>query len=255
MKGKTSKKSVTSQAEKKARVRDRAKYRCPDEVKKMIDLVNSIPPDRHLPHFQDVLVDIGTDRRVEIRRRLKELLDGVPKEFFTSRGRIAAAYIEFRMIRMVLRGLANLALVPLADRRFYMAVEHHMVEQPSDEFRERFKNVKLHHWKDYGRSDFNFGYIPFQPSYSVDLTIGDGGLIEKRPSSQMDALVGVIADRLRVCDFCEQIFWARQDNMVACNPRCSNANRQRLKRERDAQYEASREKKRNARAKAGKGAK
>jgi hypothetical protein len=57
-------------------------------------------------------------------------------------------------------------------------------------------------------------------------------------------LIGVEADRLRECQICQRIFWARQDNMVACSSSCSNANRQRTFREKRAQYEQSRQKKR-----------
>src|SRR5262249_13138176 len=57
--------------------------------------------------------------------------------------------------------------------------------------------------------------------------------------------------RLRVCEICESVFWARQDNMYACNPRCSNARRQRKLRENRSQYEEARKRKKRRSAKAG----
>jgi hypothetical protein len=53
-----------------------------------------------------------------------------------------------------------------------------------------------------------------------------------------------LRDRLRMCGVCGRIFWARQANMIACSPRCSNANRQRKLRENNTQYAAARKKNR-----------
>lgn len=76
------------------------------------------------------------------------------------------------------------------------------------------------------------------PRITFDLTLDADGRIGFPAFETLDALIGVDAKRLRECEMCQRIFWARQDNMVACGPRCSNANRQRRHRER--QYGKSR---------------
>lgn len=244
-----SQKSVTKEAAKK---KDRAQYRCKTEVKKLIALVNSIPPDRKLPHRKQIVRDLNGDH-IKAMKRLKTLLGGAPPDFIRKSGGIWGAYVKFRNLRRALRDMANLALVPAADRQDYLSLQNRLLSDPdfekdlSDEERTRVQRFKLcvRDWGETTEEDIEPGVtFPNAPSFRVDLTIGADGKIEADAWSQIEALIGIQADRLRVCAFCLQIFWARQSNMVGCGGQCSVNNRMRLYRERHAQYEQAREKKR-----------
>src|SRR5262249_29938183 len=83
MKAKKSKKSVTKQT---AKQKDRAKHRCDPKVKELIDLVNSIPPDRELPPPDELGIRDPEDGHMAEGQpdydRIRQLLEGVPDEPF-----------------------------------------------------------------------------------------------------------------------------------------------------------------------------
>src|SRR5262249_41950347 len=114
MKSKKNQKSVTGQAAKK---KDRAKYRCPAKLARLIDLVNSIPPDRELPKREELETDAGRDedRIVEI---LEEKLYGVPLDFLDEFS-LREGYDQFRAIRQAVHDMAQIGQVyPKRRERF-----------------------------------------------------------------------------------------------------------------------------------------
>jgi hypothetical protein len=54
---------------------------------------------------------------------MKESLTGVPQEFNADHKHIFGDYLEYRMIRLALRDVTNLTLVPLNSRKYYRAIE------------------------------------------------------------------------------------------------------------------------------------
>lgn len=221
MRGKKSNKSVT------AETKGRAKYRCPAELARLIDLVNSVPPDRELPHIQDLLKECEGDKGRFVDAMIEKLA-GVP-ESFTQPSRfdnwrighgsldladyIASGYMHFRRLRTAVRKMAQLSgLSESNEGRAQRMVELFLSSS--------------------------------ELSIAAELDIDDRtGLITLRRDERLSALIGVQADRLRECEICRLVFWARQDNMVACSARCSAANRQRRLRERRSQYDRSKRKK------------
>jgi hypothetical protein len=231
MKSKKSKKSVTVQTTK---TQDRAKYRCRPELERLIDLVNSIPPDRELPHIQDLMKECEGDK-ARVVDKLIEKLAGAPQSFTKADkyyelridfepidigDYIASRYMEFRRLRMTVREMARLASYSMVDRARFQ------VEQFFSPVEER--------------------------SLYAELDIDDRGEIIVRQDGWLEALIGVQADRLRECEICRRIFWAEDTRSRACPTRCNNALRQRKWRERQYQYEANRaEKERTASKKTG----
>jgi hypothetical protein len=82
-----------------------------------------------------------------------------------------------------------------------------------------------------------------KPRITLDLTIGEDGRIGFKDSEILEALIGVDATRIRECEICQRIFWARQDNMYSCGSRCSATRRQRKLRENRSEYDQARAKK------------
>lgn len=72
-----------------------------------------------------------------------------------------------------------------------------------------------------------------EPIIGAELVIGEDGIIRLSANNILE-LIDVDARRIRECEVCGRIFWARQDNMVACeNTRCKTNVRKRRQRERD----------------------
>src|SRR5215470_2799791 len=245
MQAKSSRKSVTE----KSQAQDRSKYRCPAPVTELINLVNSIPPDRKLPYSYDLL-------RTYSSEKLLALLDGVPKSFFDQYEDIHSAYDAFRRIRRVVHELAQCAAQPADKRDAYKSTVFYRDEKGvwwrgQRLLTGRIGGIDLRRWdqppqwwmEDIGPNDKDALLGP-ERWPSASLTIGQDGRFAVRQEGWVTALIGVEADRLRECAVCQVIYWARQSNMFACSPRCSNALRQRRLRENRAQYEVARQKKR-----------
>jgi hypothetical protein len=162
-----SKKAQTSVTKK---TKDRAKYKCPDGLARLIELVNLADDRDKIPH------DPARDND--------------------------PAYIVARRVSEAIHVLAQIAA----------ALPGRMMVS--------------------------------KPHLSIQLTITEDGRITSEVFDKfvLDSLIGVDATRLRECEICQRIFWARQENMVACSPRCSNVNRQRRLRERRADYERTKQK-------------
>jgi hypothetical protein len=93
-------------------------------------------------------------------------------------------------------------------------------------------SVKL--WRKWGNeSDREWRW----PLATYELTINSNGKIEPRYHNNLLALAGIEANRIRECRHCQEIFWAKQSNMVACGKRCANNLRARTFREKKKQDE------------------
>jgi hypothetical protein len=253
MNGKKRKKSVTEQTEKK----DRAKHRCPDAVKELINLVNSIPPERKLPYYDPLRKPGGS-------QKLRALLDGVPKIFLNQYEDVESAYAAFRRMRRVVHELAQYAALPASKREAFKNVVFHrdeagnwmradLTEADRITFTYIAPTSAPPRWLEDIRTNEIAALLRAERWPSASLTIEQGRFAVRR-DEWITSLIGCEADRLRECEVCQRIFWARMDNMQACTPRCSNARRQRKLRESRAQYEEARKKKRQ-KAKAGTGRK
>jgi hypothetical protein len=228
MEGKKGNKGVT---------RDRAKHRCKPELKRLIDLVNSIPPDRKLPHLFEIFPENPNHRGFlsptrDGFDRLKELLDGVPLDFFGNMN-ISDKYETFRHICKTLHELAQLATMSPREREAFNNPDFVFVDP----------NRLPDAWQATSRYDEMDGRSRWRwPRADIGID-PDTGLIGVMKNEWLLDLVGIEATRLRECEMCQRIFWARQDNMVACSSSCSNANRQRTFREKRTQYQQARQKK------------
>jgi hypothetical protein len=248
MKGKKSKKSVTESATK---VKSRAKCRCPKELEPFIALANSIPPERNLPHPDDIFPPNPEGQDLPRRRKIyylkiKELLEGVPDDFFAylpRRDEIQyqiLKYQDFRDIRMTLREFAELVQMPEQKRKYFtdpgytFVGKNEFLDEPNDSY------------SDVGPRDERYRLPAARCGWNAEGKFMISPLAKIFEELDMDQSDKNLRDRLKKCGVCEQIFWAKQYNMVACDPRCSTTNRQRRLREKRAQYEEARKKKRRS---------
>ncbi len=68
-----------------------------------------------------------------------------------------------------------------------------------------------------------------------------------------DAVDGIAADRLRICEICQRVFWAKRQDSKTCSPLCLNTlnvrRHRKLTDEEKAQKKAQREANKNFKAK------
>jgi len=70
--------------------------------------------------------------------------------------------------------------------------------------------------------------VPF--SAFVNLVVNDQGKLAVSTTPVLDALVGVRADRIRLCVICGRIFWAARVNSECCSERCRKTHNKRTSR-------------------------
>jgi hypothetical protein len=70
--------------------------------------------------------------------------------------------------------------------------------------------------------------MPFQ--VSVSLILNEQGQFKRSNAAILDALIGVRADRIRLCVICNRIFWAPRANSECCGKTCRKNYNQRNSR-------------------------
>jgi hypothetical protein len=255
MKGKRGQESVTNVKAKELKIRERAKHRCPQKVQELLEIINSIPPDRKFPHIEYLRQEVGSDPKA-LDRILAKHMDGLSTKLLLapSPTRLQDTYSFFRHMRMKVRDLANFALLPNDGETMW--AYHMSLDKIGSSFFFRGGDAVLADlsrrfgvivWNDSDWRDYTDDARSYLPSFQVLIDIDPNtGLTIAVRNTWLEALIGIEAKRLRVCKICQRIFWARQDNMLACGSKCSAANRQRLLRERKRQYTESVKKKRQA---------
>jgi hypothetical protein len=188
--------------------KSRAKYICPDKLNRLIELANSVPSNIVLPPVEAIR------KQVEIEAKGDEAK--AKKLFWVS-------------LREYLRGVPGEFLTQFPNTHF---------EEISYETVRTIRNA-IYLLASFGPGHTATNLIRIE----VVFDYGSGGRIQIRDSDDWwRILLDTDLSRLRLCAVCKRVFWARQDNMVACDPRCSTANRQRLLRQRRKLYEESRRK-------------
>lgn len=220
--------------------KSRAKHRCDPKVKRLIDLINCVPPDRDLPGLPKMFERGDEDARVA--EEMRALIAEVPPDFVSvipgrpwpplklndEQRLLVARYDYFRWLRNNVRKIIG--------RGKFLSLS---------------LEVRLEYaWAEITANPIEHGW--FDPVFMTSLTINKAGLIVSKPDEWLSVLIDIEAARLRECAVCGRIFWAEDKRSMACPARCNNAFRQRRWREKQHKYEANRaEKERTASRKAG----
>ena len=210
--------------------RSRAKYACPSALQEIIKMLRLVPYNERAKfpnfdkEFQAYKYKLGEETEkistLQLRLFLENLLALLPEE----------AQI---LIRNQLLFEDPKYAVELDDALGYTI---QVIIQ-------NYKNL-YYLWTDVGRyinqrkerradDDFAFG-IHYQPIHAFVFYMSDG----------TEFLIGLAAligkfdgNRLRICEMCSRVFWAKREESVTCSPPCSSTLRSRRHRERTEKTE------------------
>lgn len=224
--------------------RDRAKYRLPDEARDVLDLVNSIPASRRLPHQNEItgfLIGEPLPEKANLaswQRTMRDLLEGAPQWFLDRCLIIENAYRTLRGVRLSLRKMANIAVLPESMRHVYAEIPENKLSPAQ---LEEMQNKGAVFFGEESDEDIKASMAPGRvlafPGYWVTMNIDSDGRMAFREDFSgvfLRSFAGVIADRLRICQNpnCRRLFYADRQTKVACDPvKCGPLVRQRRRRE------------------------
>ncbi len=217
------KKENTEQSEKKSR----AKYNCPDELEKLIDLVNLLPPEPDIEEMSKRIADLAA----EVYGRNP---DGKPREISTLQARFKALITNTELFNYLVDEFFGLINMESAPKNFSYLVQSKKILQYIAQTNQQ-KNED---------EDFAFYRTVSGINFVVSFYREKNNAV--RPS--MPSLAEILQDpeipqtRIRLCEICSRIFWASYKNSFTCSKPCLNALRQR--RHRKTNKEAINEKRR-----------
>lgn len=229
------KKSIVSPQKQKSR----AKYQCPHELEDLIYQVNLLPPDFDFESFNKAI-----KRQLEsIRKKdcldemdMKDCLRGTPESFQLYIRKLIILRPKFFQPFITLKDSDKPAKFAYHDdlekalssyERMYNSIWSFFDQL---EMERKFKDTL---YRDHSHWDIS--------SYTVMDSIirGDDGLLHH---TGLSALIGKFDDsRLRRCEICSRIYWAKRDESKTCSPQCLN--RLNVRRHRNLTEEEKAEKK------------
>jgi hypothetical protein len=206
--------------------KSRAKYKCPPEVKPLIELVNLVPFPTKIASLtleQDYQTRLlreqtgDSNASVTITDVLQGCLRDLPKEFHNYlKGFCNAAHLRSIDINKIDK--------MDVDQMFRAYMKFYNLHQETIGYAVQLKNDKegkLYSWD----------MLPPRASGNI--------LIDENGKNYLDGLAGIIdkiiPDRFRMCEIpsCNHIFWAENKNSLTCSEPCRNALRQRKHREKN----------------------
>ncbi len=214
--------------------KSRAKYPCPDELAEMIRQVNLIPPDFRMKSFNTEF-----DEQRKLRREqtgsdfvvlsamtvLRICLKDTPEEF--------QQHIEYEALRHVaLLGVRESeemfdfhcenAKAGAYEEYFWMRTSMMDFFKILENKRDVTRRAEIENQLEKGSIAFeqylslNWGLTPM---FILTVIKRDAG--GRLYCTGLPALVGTFDDsRLRKCEICRCIYWAKRDNAKTCSPRC-----------------------------------
>lgn len=206
--------------------KSRAKYKCPPEVKPLIDLVNLVPfpknmmqLDFEIQHRTRILREQTGDSNasVSIRDVLIECLEDLSEEFHN--------YLKSFCYASWLRPID----ISKADFR-----DVHRLSQAYISFFRTHNETVAYAFRLKNDREGN----SYPNSWEIFPSRASGVILkDDKGNIYLDGLAGVIhkiiPDRFRMCEICNRIFWAENKNSFTCSESCRNALRQRRHREKN----------------------
>jgi hypothetical protein len=225
----------------------RAKYKCPPELKELIELTNLVPNGIITPDFENEI-------RIELKRLRDETGDPSPEisayEFLTSKIKhLPKEFLDY-LDREAYRHAFPFEITPESyedERRFRQEFVKQYVEYCSmrgsmlwlvrrlEDERKSMRSAE----KEYGLEEnsltfqhyTSLDWDAFPISINTTLLRDDSGTLH---ITGLAALIGKFDDsRLRRCNVCERIFWAKRKDSETCSLSCFNILRQRRHREKN----------------------
>jgi hypothetical protein len=206
----------------------------PTELGEHIDLVDLVPPKAVLQPAEDIWQRnkekyrsddgfLGADSNgylLALSQTLEDCLSGLPEDF--------REYIQKKgqQEAVIYQGQPDYEQIRLR-RALTEYDKFRKIREELKSFAKYFTN-----WRKHGRVTGGIGgmygadeaLLEFpkpQALYAQTRTV-DGTLINVVPSGLSAALDGVIGERVRSCEICDRIFWARRKESETCSPPCAN---------------------------------
>lgn len=201
--------------------KSRAQYKCPEVLKHYIAEVNAVAPDIDLPEPLVVLQKYAN--RYAIPKSYALTFDECFRHFSDSDKRKVLETIFFNIVQPSLPGKEKKELIRLT-------LLHAIVFYYRNVYTWRINLRKIAKFFWHLRNDFLYahehqlitksGEIVELPHLTIQLT--RDGEIGKMPGQPFEAFHGLNLDRIRACEVCNRIFWAKREDKKTCSAPCLN---------------------------------
>jgi hypothetical protein len=211
----------------------------PEELGKLLRLVNIVPPDVELPDIAEMLKGVSplfeeAELLVLIGKICKTLPDLVSIYIWLGEEKLFSIF----------DGTANFSARELLDKHRPFEKRYDAEAFVSENTRGHLAGVKYTYLREaremlrdiIRRRELSPYFLKPLPntrlSVSIGLiTIGKDGLVKYSPPRFVKAIEGVEAARIRVCEVCKLLFWAGRLDQKACTTKCARVLRTRRWRE------------------------
>jgi hypothetical protein len=214
-------------------LRNRARYECKSELEKLIDLINLLPANSHLPELSTG----GNEQSFynesswtsKARHALCSVLKNQPENFqryIWSDAAPKPLYILQDVGGVDLLCEPNEDLPELWQPTLEAVERYESFSRLQEKFRRLTRIAKSLTTQ---KPKFD-GFMPANVLGDVRLMIDQNGIVQYQVDEFSEAVSGVDIRRVRECEICACVFWAKNNNSWACSPKHSKARQMRLLR-------------------------
>jgi hypothetical protein len=223
--------------------KSRAKYKCPENLKKFIDVVNMVPPKQNMRKMRQVLLTNHIQFYTAIERlpapdlaihaqNLSKILEiclkDLPEDFHRYIKKKGEQYASHYLGREDYE--CYFLQASLLEYEDFCQLREDL-RQFTNYFTNLRKTVYMSHGVG-GMYGIHGQLIELPIAHSrYELTMEENKIIVV-PVGLSAALDGVLGDRVRSCEVCNRIFWADRKDKVTCSTKCRNIYKQREARKR-----------------------
>ncbi len=213
--------------------KSRAKYQCPEGLENIIKKINLVPLTIEMRTFESVKGNVSKESISKLRGIFREYFQTLPKDFqMYALGAIQSSIDKFQPEDDSLDSAYKFGLIVGVCEGFYWLRESVV------KFIERIDRIKK-------GEEFD----PFSDALNITTSINVIRIGEKFEASLTGfaELIGHFeADRLRICEICNRLFWAKRKESKTCSAKCFNNFRQQLYRKLTAEEKAERKSRRES---------
>ncbi len=217
----------------------RAKYECTPELGKILAIVNLVPPDADMPNAGKVIEAFTNEWLLQEQKTDVDLWSDIFDECFKDFDREAKTNIFNCWFNKSAKSNNDL------DRRRYKALLDAVIITYEEIYQTR-KNIKLviDSVSEKKKKTENSSWHKPSLEISIPITEKDGEFRASLPVF-LELISTINLDRLRACEICNRVFWAKREDSKTCSPRCLNVlnvrNSRSLSEEEKAERKAQRD--------------
>ena len=224
------------QTEKKSR----AKYKCLPELADILEMVNLVPPDADMPNAGKVIEAFTNEWLLQEQKTDVDLWSDIFDECFKDFDREAKTNIFNFWFDKSAKSNNDL------DRRRYKALLDAVIITYEEIYQTR-KNIKLviDSVSEKKKKTENSSWHKPNLEISIPITEKDGEFRASLPVF-LELISTINLDRLRACEICNRVFWAKREESKTCSAPCFGILRTRRYRNLTPEEKAERKAKREA---------